>query len=271
MDVNKNYNEDCVKTLERMPDDFIDLTVTSPPYSDMRNYHGDYVFDFKKIAKELYRVTKKGGIVVWIVGDKTHKGSEELVPFHQAIYFKEIGFKIHDTMIYQKTGLTFPFPNRYYQTFEYMFVMSKGKLKTANLLRTKTKYQKKHKESTGYRQPNGEIRKANSEVGKPTRVLTNVWKTKTGFGLTTKDKFAYKHPAMFPEKLCEKHILTWSNEGDLIYDPFHGSGTTAKMCIINNRNWIGSEISEEYCKIIEQRIFEVKKNGIQKELKDFGC
>ena len=91
MEINKIYNENCLDTMAKMPDNFIDLTVTSPPYDNLRNYNG-YSFDFESIAKELYRVTKEGGVVVWVVGDATINGSETGTSFRQALYFKEIGF-----------------------------------------------------------------------------------------------------------------------------------------------------------------------------------
>ena len=76
----------------------------------------------------------------------------------------------------------------------------------------------------------------------------------SGYMVSSKDKIAFEHPAIYPEQLVEDHILSWSNENDLIYDPFMGSGTTAKMAILNKRNWIGSEISKEYCDIITRRL-----------------
>ena len=104
MELNKIYNEDCLVTMSRMPDNFIDLTVTSPPYDGLRDYNG-YSFPFEDIAKELFRTTKEGGIVVWIVNDATINGSETLTSFKQAIYFNEVGFNVHDTMIWRRRTL----------------------------------------------------------------------------------------------------------------------------------------------------------------------
>ena len=195
---------------------------------------------------------KDGGVVVWIVGDATIKGSETLTSFRQALYFKEIGFNVHDTMIYRKLN---PMPvksTRYLPCFEYMFVFSKGRPKSVNLIREKTLATGKEK-YTGTQQENGKFtdygKKRNLE-----RDRYNVWDVKVGSNQSTKDKIAFNHPAIFPEQLAQDHILSWSNEKDLIYDPFMGSGTTAKMSILNNRNWIGSEISSEYCNIIEERV-----------------
>ena len=245
---------DCLEIMKDIPDGAVDLTVTSPPYDNLRTYNG-FSWDFENTARELLRITKNGGVVVWIVGDSyDKKGSETLTSFKQALFFKEIGFNVHDTMIYQKNSYPFPPSNRYYQQFEYMFVLSKGKPKTANLLRQKTKWRKDTNQVSTCRNADGSTSAMKYEKGKEDRILDNVWLINTGYMRTTKDKFAYKHPAMFPEELCEKHILSWSNEGDIIFDCFMGSGTTGKMAVLNNRNFIGIELDEGYFQIAKQRI-----------------
>ena len=245
LELNKIYNESNLDTMKRMPDNFIDLTVTSPPYDNLRTYNG-YSFDFESIAKELYRVTKKGGVVVWIVGDAVVDGGESGTSFRQVLYFQSLGFLIHDTMIYEKSN---PIPlthNRYEQKFEYMFVFSKGKPKTFNPLKEKTNggvayYNAKVKEGAARR--NGEQIKVSES-----RYRYNIWE----YCVSNNDKT--KHPAPFPEKLAADHIYSWSNEGDIVYDCFGGSGTTAKMAHLMKRNWILSEISSEYVQIAEKRI-----------------
>ena len=251
--VNKIYNIDCVEGMKLLPDSFVDLTVTSPPYDNLRKYNG-FSWDFEATAKELYRVTKQGGVVVWVVGDATVNGSETLTSFKQALFFKDLGFNANDTMIYQKNSYPFPPSNRYYQQFEYMFVLSKGKPKTTNLLKQKTKWRKDTSQVSTCRNADGSTSTMKYEKGKEDRILDNVWLINTGYMRTTKDKFAYKHPAMFPEELCERHILSWSNEGDTVFDPFMGSGTTAKMAMLNNRKFVGCEVSEKYCEIIKERL-----------------
>lgn len=263
MEINKIYNENCLDTMSKMPENFIDLTITSPPYDNLRTYNDniDKTWNedvWREIIKELYRVTKKGGVVVWIVGDATINGSETGTSFKQALFAKECGFNLHDTMIYQKNSYTFPQPNRYYQVFEYMFVLSKGNPKVYNIQRVKTKYKRTDKSS--YRNKDGTIEKMKYSVGNDTRKDDNIWKFNVGFGISSTDKISFKHPATFPEKLVEKHIISWSNEGDLIYDCFMGSGTTAKMAILNKRNFIGSELSKEYCDIAEERLKKVLEN-----------
>jgi len=250
---------DNVEIMQGMPDGSVDLTVTSPPYDNLRAYNG-YSFDFEAVAKELYRVTKDGGVVVWVVGDKTIKGSESLTSFRQALYFNEIGFNVHDTMLYVKDSTSFPDPTRYNQIFEYMFVFSKGRPKTINLIADrKNKHTGHHIRGRG-RQQDGElsgVRKGNQvkEFG----VRNNAWTINTGYMKTTKDPEAYKHPAIFPEKLANDHILSWSNEGDLVLDPFGGSGTTAKMALLNDRNYLHIDISDEYNDIARERVASVSE------------
>lgn len=256
-DINCIYNESNLETMKRMTDNFIDLTVTSPPYDDLRDYNG-YSFTFEDIAKELFRVTKEGGVLVWVVGDAVVNGSETGTSFKQALYFKELGFNIHDTMIYSKTP-SFPAKNgdkRYSQSFEYMFILSKGNPKTANLLKDR-----KNKWGGCQSWGNASVRLKSGEIVEKEKINVqeygyrfNIWEYSTGKGNTTRDEIAYQHPAMFPEKLAEDHILTWSNEGDLVYDCFGGSGTTAKMSNKWKRNWILSEISSEYVEIAKKRI-----------------
>jgi DNA modification methylase len=253
--INNLYCENCLVTMDKMPDNFIDLTVTSPPYDDLREYNG-YEFEFKTIANELYRVTKEGGIIVWIVSDATINGSETGTSFNQANYFKSIGFNIHDTMIYLKDN---PVPvggnNRYYQHFEYMFVFSKGKPKTFNpiTMERRNKWNDKRTERIkGFnRNKQGEFNKKKVSLTGEVKI-GNVWKYVVGGGNSV--PYGVKHPAVFPEKIVKDHIISWSNEGDIVYDPFMGSGTTAVVALNNNRKWIGSEISKEYCEISNERI-----------------
>lgn len=245
MEVNKIYNENCIDTMSRMEDCFVDLTVTSPPYDNLREYNG-YSFPFEDIAKELYRVTKYGGVVVWVVGDATIKGSESGTSFKQALFFKEIGFNLHDTMIWHKpNAMPQVDKSRFTQSFEYMFVFSKGKPLNANPIKIPTKNAGKFLTRGDGNEQN--INKNGGNVVSNERIAFNVYSLSVG-GTNN------GHPAVFPEQLANDHIVSWSNEGDLVYDPFMGSGTTAKMSILNNRNWIGSEISQQYTDIANKRI-----------------
>ena len=237
-----------------MPDYFIDLTVTSPPYDNLRDYKG-YSFDFKSIAKELFRVTKQGGVVVWVVGDATINGSETGTSFRQALYFMECGFNLHDTMIYQKQGFANPSNNRYHQVFEYMFVFSKGTPQTTNLIKDKiNNWGNTETGNTSQRQIDGSTIRTGKRNISYIGMRYNVWEIKNEGGWNNIDIVVKKHPASFPENLAKDHIYSWSNEGDLVYDPFMGSGTTAKMAHIYKRNWIGSEISQEYTDLANKRL-----------------
>jgi site-specific DNA-methyltransferase (adenine-specific) len=221
-----------------MPDELVNLTVTSPPYDDLREYEG-YEFDFPDIASELYRVTNQNGMLVWVVGDATITGGETGSSFKQALHFMELGFKLHDTMIYEKNSSTFPAKrtgNRYTQIFEYMFVLAKGDVSAELICDKKNKW-------AGHKDYSGKLTNPVPEFSP----RTNIWRYVTSTN-------GVKHPAPFPELLAQDHILTWSKPGDVVFDPFMGSGTTAKMAKLNDRHYIGSEISANYAAIANQRV-----------------
>jgi DNA modification methylase len=251
-ETNQVYCCDALELLRGLPDGSVDLVVTSPPYDNLRTYNG-YSFEFEPIAHESYRVLKQGGVQVWVVGDSVVNGSETLVSFRQALFFKEhVGFRVHDTMIYEKDGAPFPESNRYLQQWEFMFVLSKGAPAVHNLLQERTLYGGSASNST--RSTDGSVAKIRYATNKPTHALGNIWRLVNGYMKTTKDTYAFDHPAMFPEKLAERHILTWSNSGDLVLDYFGGSGTTAKMARNNGRRWLTCDISAEYCELIRRRL-----------------
>lgn len=264
MEINTIYNEDCIFTMKRMIDESIDLVVTSPPYDAIRSYNKaiDLTWNeatWKPIIKELYRVIKKNGVVVWVVGDATVKGTESGTSFKQALWFMDCGFRLHDTMIYEKNSSAFPArrdSTRYTQIFEYMFIFSKGTPKCSLICDKANKW-------AGYTNwgrkvhytKDGTLVEDKKKI-KPIPQFSprnNIWKYSTGFNDRT------SHPAVFPEILVKDHILTWSSVYDIVYDPFMGSGTTAKMAIINSRNYIGSEINEHFCLEAKERIDKLKK------------
>ena len=234
---------DCLERMKEIPDGSVDLTVTSPPYDNLRTYNntldwGEHVW--KPVLRELFRVTKQGGVVVWVVGDATIEGSETGTSFKQALYAKEIGFNLHDTMIYEKNSSTYPSHSksvRYTQIFEYMFILSKGKPNAVNLIVDKPN------KWAGYKDFSGKLKNPVPDFSP----RNNIWKYVTSFN-------GVKHPAPFPESLANDHIISWSNEGDLVFDPFMGSGTTGKMALLNNRKFIGIEKYEGYFEIAKQRI-----------------
>jgi site-specific DNA-methyltransferase (adenine-specific) len=250
----KLINGDCIKEMASMDKNTVDLTVTSPPYDNLRTYEGTLQWNeeiWKQVLEGLYRVTKEGGVVVWVVGDATVKGSETGTSFKQALYAMECGFNLHDTMIYQKSGFSNPSSNRYHQIFEYMFIFSKGRPIFNGLKDRENKY--KSGGGMSYREKSGEIvktgrAKKRSEFG----LRFNVWRFVTGGGFMNDDKS--KHPAQFPEQLAHDHIISWSNEGDTVFDPFMGSGTTGKMAKKLGRRFVGVEKVEEYYEIAKTRI-----------------
>ena len=248
MEINKCYNENCLDTMAMMPDGFVDLTVTSPPYDNLRTYNG-YCFDFENVAKELFRVTKDGGVVVWVVGDATIKGSETGTSFRQALYFKEIGFNLHDTMMYRKINYIPLTHNRYEQEFEYMFVFSKGKPKTFNPIKIPcaTKGQIRNRKNSNKEEGSAVRNRNEVTVTKSEKIKGNVWEMSVS---NTK----HNHPAIFPEQLANDHIISWSNECDTVLDCFMGSGTTGVACKNLNRKFIGIEKDETYFKIAQDRI-----------------
>ena len=259
LDINKVYNVNCLDGLKLLDDDSVQLVITSPPYDGLRTYKG-YCFPFEDIVIELYRVINNGGVVVWVVNDGTVDGGETGTSFRQALYFMQIGFTLHDTMIYQKHN---PTPNtgngvRYQQSFDYMFVFSKGKPKTVHLLteprRNECNDKRTFRMIRRQRNVEGEFEEEHPYIIKQEVPKSNIWNYKVGLYNSTSDKIAFKHPAIFPEQLAIDHILSWSNENDLVLDIFMGSGTTAKACIITNRNYIGFEISKEFCDIANERI-----------------
>jgi DNA modification methylase len=253
------YNEDCLETMKRIPDNYIDLTVTSPPYDNLRNYNGIVnqwnENKWKEIIKELFRVTKSGGVVVWIVGDATVKGSETGTSFKQALWAIDCGFKLHDTMIYEKLGYMPQTHKRQDQTFEYMFIWVKDKIKTFN---PKLKLNK-----TGGKIIQGRNRSRSDSLekihgyGKQIKKYgydINIWSYATGSINYGGFSEAKKHPAVFPIQLALDHIKTWSNENDIVFDPFLGSGTSAQASYELKRKFIGVEMDKEYFEISKARI-----------------
>jgi len=251
VELNKIYESNCVNFMKEVEDNFIDLTVTSPPYDNLRNYKG-YKFQFEEIAEQLFRITKNGGIVVWVVGDKINNGDRTLTSFNQALHFQKIGFNVHDVMIYKKKNTPFMRSNAYTNCYEFMFVFSKGKPNKFNPLLTVTKRQGREKLVVN-KKADG-INKKVWGILKKEKTRTNVWEYAVGLHGSTSDKIAFIHPAVFPEKLAEEHILSWTNEGDIVFDPMCGSGTTCKMAKLHNRRYIGVDISKEYCNIAKERI-----------------
>lgn len=258
--LNKIICSDCLEVMKGMPDKCVDLVLTSPPYDELRKYNG-FSFDLTAISGEIPRILSDGGVMVWVCGDSTVNGSETGNSFRQALTFMERGLYLHDTMIYKKASCPFPETTRYYPSFEYMFIFSNGKPKTFNPIKDKRniRYGDPVASST-QREADGRTRALSAKKTNPLKIIQeysvrqNVWEYSPGYMKSTRDKIAYNHPAIFPEQLAKDHIISWSNEHDIVLDPFSGSGTTCKCAYLLNRQYIGIEISPEYCAIAEERI-----------------
>lgn len=249
---------DSVEKLKEIPDESVDLVVTSPPYDNLREYKG-YTFEFEKIAGELYRVLRQGGVIVWVVNDETIKGNKTGTSFRQALYFRDqLGLYLHDTMIWNKGSFSAvgAMQTRYAPVFEFMFILSKGKPKTFNPIKDRlNKYAGINRKTIMHRKPDGSIfrtpltakdgRFTHTEYGS----RFNIWEINPD-----RLKKEYEHPAVFPIDIPRDHIISWSNQGDIVLDPFLGSGTTGIAAIELNRKFIGIEIAPEYFELAKQRI-----------------
>ena len=249
---------DNTEVLSGFPDACIDLVVTSPPYDDLRTY-GGHSWNFEALAAQLVRVLKPGGVIVWVVADATVNGSETLTSMRQAIHFKDVcGLNVHDTMTYEKHNPPPTGSGRYYQAWEYMMVLSKGKPKAFNAIleprRNVCGDKRTHRVKGFERDKNGNVQKKEYHIREnvPRR---NVWSYLVNGGSSADDAmFAHAHPAIFPIALAKDHVASWSNPGDVVLDPFAGSGTTLKAAKELNRQWCGIEINPEYCAIAEARL-----------------
>lgn len=252
--INQIIEGNCIEVMKNFDDDVIDLTITSPPYDDLRNYKG-YVFPFEDIAKELYRVTKPGGVVVWVVADATINGSETGTSFRHALYFTEVGFNLHDTMIFRKRN---PIPQiyrkRYNNEFEFMFVLSKGIVKTHNPILVNCAHAGLELNGTTYKNysKNEQSREKLAKPVKDQKIKGNIWEYVVG--KKQEDQEAKGHPAPFPCDLVRDHIFSWTNSDDVVLDPMNGSGTTCRVASEMGRKYIGIDISHEYCEIARDRV-----------------
>jgi DNA modification methylase len=241
---------DNCEVMRTLPSESIDLVVTSPPYDDLRTY-GGHSWDFYGLAWNIKRLLKPGGVIVWVVADATKNGSETGTSMRQALHFQSIGLDLHDTMIWNKRNNTMPETTRYNQSWEYVFVLSKGRPKTINLLADKPNKQAGRKvQGSTCRLKDGTTKPMPDSICAEFGLRYNVWDVDP----VKSNIERKKHPAIFPEALARDHILSWSNEGDIVLDPFSGSGTTAKMAKLNGRRFIGIEVNPKYCEIAEKRL-----------------
>lgn len=251
---NRIIHGNCLDVMQNFEANSIDMALTSPPYDNLRTYKG-FSFPFEDIARQLFRVIKPGGVVVWVVNDATIEGTETGTSFTQALFFKEIGFNLHDTMIFRKRN---PIPQiyrkRYNNEFEYMFVFSKGPIETHNPIKVDCLHAGLELNGTTYKNysKNEQKREKMALPVKAQKVKGNIWEYVVGKNL--EDQEAKGHPAPFPCELARDHVSSWSNPGDTVLDPMCGSGTTCKAAKQLGRNFIGIDVSEEYCDLATKRI-----------------
>ncbi len=254
----KLIHGDCLIEMPKLAENSVDLTVTSPPYDNLRTYNNSLEWNpviWKRVIEDLFWLTKEGGVVVWVVADGTENGSRTGTSANQMLFFMEIGFRLHQRLFYEKAGPP-PDPTRYEETIEEMFVFSKGKPKTINLIKDKRNRWAGHGQfgQKSMREKDGSLTKKKAKIVNEYGKRTSVWRYATGAGYSTKDSFAFDHPAIFPEKLARDHIISWSNPGELVFDPFMGSCTTGKMAVQTGRDFIGIEKDAGYFEISQKRI-----------------
>lgn len=247
--LNRITQGDCLKVMKQISDDSVDMILTSPPYDDLRTYNG-YSFDFLGISMDMHRVLKPGGVIIWVVGDATRNGSETGTSFRQALRFMELGLNLHDTMLYHKVNYVPLTHRRYEQAFEYMFCFSKGSPNTFNAIKIPCKLSGGRSHSGKfYHTPDAKTTTTAHKIAPigESKIAPNIFSYTIG-------KVKNGHPAVFPIELALDQVSSWTNPGDLVLDPFSGSGTTAIACLQTDRNFIGLEISPEYVSIANKRI-----------------
>ena len=264
---------DCLEGMAEMPDEIIPLSVTSPPYDDLRTYDGHSKFDFFAVAKELYRVTMPGGVVVWVVQEQIVDGSESGETSRQRLAFANIGFRLHHTMVMGKSGGHQHSSNRYGRPLEYALILSKGPPRYFCPLRDKPNKEAGRVKSFNNRQRDGSFAPVKRRMTPPFGIRPPVWTYATGRNVTAKEGYALDHPAVMPERMAQDHILSWSKVGDLVFDPFAGSGTVPKMARLNYRNYLGFEINPKYVQIARRRLRDaeehIRQRGEESLAEDF--
>jgi site-specific DNA-methyltransferase (adenine-specific) len=235
--------------------------LTSPPYGEIRSYGGQ-AFDtakFQAVARELLRLRKPGGVVVWVVREQVAAGEESGESSRQRLYFQEIGFRLHHTMVMNRIGCRWPGRNRYGDPVEYAFVLSKGKPKTVNLIRDRVNRQAGKVAAFQRRSKDGGIeRTGGPQIVPMLGVRGPVWSYAVGQNVISRDRYAYDHPALMPQQMAEDHIISWSRPGDLVFDPFCGAGTTCKMSALSGRHFLGFEVHEPYYQLAQRRVREAQ-------------
>lgn len=251
---------DCVEGMRALPPASVPLTVTSPPYDDLRDY-GAHTWDFEKfmlVASQLWRVTMPGGALCWVVGDQIRDGGQTGSSFRQALYLKGLGFRLHNTLVIEKQLARGISKVRYGVAPEFVFVFSKGRPRSINLIRDKANKFGGQLMRFSTRGRDGTTSDTEKALIRPFGVRGNVWRYTTGSRVTAKERYAFQHPALMPEKLAKDLIVSWSKPGDLVLDPFGGAGTTAKMALLNHRRYLSIEAHAPYHGLAVRRLADAR-------------
>lgn len=258
MPENRIILTECVKGMKSVPDDIIPLTVTSPPYEGLRTYDGLADWNFMDVAKELYRITMPGGVVVWVVQEQIVNGSESGESSRQRLAFANIGFRLHHTMVLGKLGGHQHSKGRYGGALEYAFILSKGKPRYFCPFRDKKNKEAGREKIFSNRRIDGTFPAKKKARVHPYGFRSPIWFYATGKHHTANEDYAFDHPALMPQQMAEDFILSWSKVGDLVFNPFAGAGTVLKMALLNHRRYLGFEINPKYVEIARRRLKEAE-------------
>lgn len=259
--MNEIYCCDCVEGMRLLPAEVIPLTVTSPPYDAIRTWQFPWE-KFQAVAQELYRLTIPGGIVAWVVQDQHHDWSESGTSFKQALYFKELGFKLYTTIAVERTTGLPGYRPRYWPPLEYVFVLSRGRPRSYNLIRDRpTTTRSVPMKLVTLRSRDGTFRRERRPlIVPPLAVRNTVWRYKVGYGHTTTDREAHgHHPALMPEELAKDLILSYSRPDDFVFDPMAGLATTCKMALLNGRSYLGFDRDQQFCRDARKRLAKYRR------------
>jgi len=238
IEYNKVFNESCIDTMSRMKDNSIDLVITSPPYNmNLRIRNGKYCS--RQIVKEFS--TKYSDFDDNLPIEVFYKLHSKIIS--ELIRVSKITFYNIQIVTGSKRAF-FKIIGEYSDFLKEIIVWNKGYAQPAmasNVLNRQSElilvFEKENAISR-------QFSKCNFQRG----TLSDVWDIKRG------RKIDDNHSAVFPEKLVETVITNFTDENDIIYDPFMGTGTTAYVSSLLNRNWIGSEINQKYCEVIMDRV-----------------
>ena len=257
-ELNRVYTGECVKRMKYIPNNSVDLIVTSPPYDELRDYKGNSSFDLHQVGIEVFRVLKEGGIAAMVIQDQTKNFGKSLTSFRTIIdWCDEIGFKLFETVIYRKNGSEGAWwTKRFRVDHEYMPIFLKGERPqffNKEPLKIKSKHGGKVMKGSGSRKTNGETQETVTRAINSMKCRGTIWNYLMA---GDKNPLKRKHPAVFPDKIPFDFIQCFCPENGIVLDPFTGSGSTLVMAQKLGRYFIGFDIEESYCDVANQRLVE---------------